>query len=131
MASTKRPATKSKSKSAAAATATKKKRGPGRPKGSGMVNRPPKLSASQRTAAKAAAAGEKPPISPVTGLPVREKIHLPIKGYGRLNGFEVLENLFGKTLPQLKQILTYEEAHQARRMVIDRINDMLRRATQK
>lgn len=66
-------------------------------------------------------------LSPITGLPVREKIHLPIKGFGRFNGFQVLENLFGKTPAQLKEILAYEEKHQARRMVIDRINDMLRR----
>jgi hypothetical protein len=68
------------------------------------------------------------PISPITGLKVREKIHLPIKGFGRLNGFGVLENLFGKSTAQLKQILEYEEKHQGRRMVIDRINDMLRRS---
>lgn len=127
MASTKRPAAKSKSKSAVA-TATAKKRGPGRPKGSGTVAKPAKSAAAQKAAAGDSA---KAPISPVTGLPVREKIHLPIKGYGRLNAFEVVENLYGKTIPQLKQILAYEENHQARRMVMDRINDVIRRATQK
>jgi hypothetical protein len=106
-------------KKAAAVAAAPARRPPGRPKGSGMVTRP--------VVAKGAAKA-KGPISPVTGLPVREKIHLPIKGFGRLNGFGVLENLFGKTPAELKQILAYEEKHQARRMVIDRIHDMLKRA---
>lgn len=115
MASTKRP-TKSK-------PAAKKKGAAGRP---AAAKSQPAKSAPK----KAATRGEssKVAISPLTGLPVREKIHLPIKGYGRLNAFEVLENLYSKTPAQLKQILAYEEKHQARRMVIDRINDMLRRA---
>src|SRR5690348_9911996 len=100
MATTKR-ATKVKAKSKPAAAAKKKKPGkPGRPRGAVTAPKPP----------RPAPAG---PISPLTGLPTREKIHLPIKGYGRLNGFQVLENLFGKTIPQLKQILAYEEKHQA------------------
>ena len=71
------------------------------------------------------------PVSPVTGLPTRQKVHLPIKGYGRYNSFQVVEMLYGKTPAELKQILAYEEQHQARRMIIDRIQDMLRRAGQK
>lgn len=67
------------------------------------------------------------PISPVTGLPTRTKVHLPIKGFGRLNAFQVLENLYGHSAQDLKRILEYEERHQNRRMVIDRINDLLRR----
>ena len=103
-----------KSKGKAKGTTKKKGSAPGKKKGA--VAKP--------QAAKKA----RVPISALTGLPVREKIHLPIQGYGRLNGFGVLENLFGKSVAQLKEILEYEEKHQARRMVIDRINDMLRRA---
>jgi hypothetical protein len=67
------------------------------------------------------------PISPVTGLPTRAKVHLPIKGYGRLNAFQVLEQLYGHSPLDLKRILDYESLHQNRRMVTDRITDLLRR----
>ena len=108
MATAKRP-TRAKPKSKSAGT-TKKK----------VAAKAPTRAASPKQPAA--------PISAVTGLPIREKVHLPIKGYGRFNAFQVVENLFGKTTAQLKQILEYEQKHQARRMIIDRINDMLRRA---
>lgn len=84
--------------------------------------------AASRPSTRKAAATPPAPVSPVTGQPTREKVHLPIKGYGRLNGFQVLENLYGKSVKDLQRILDYEQRHQARRMVIDRINDMVRRA---
>jgi hypothetical protein len=82
---------------------------------------------AQGVAAGSSAAAAEAPISPVTGLPTRTKVHLPIKGFGRLNAFQVLENLYGHSAQDLKRILEYEERHQNRRMVIDRINDLLRR----
>jgi hypothetical protein len=87
----------------------------------------PSKGAQGMAATASAPAATEVPISPVTGLPTRTKVHLPIKGFGRLNAFQVLENLYGHSAQDLKRILEYEERHQNRRMVIDRINDLLRR----
>jgi hypothetical protein len=130
MATTKRP---TKSKPAPAAAAAKKKKAPAaRPAPAAKAAAAaPKQQTPKPAGQKWSTRGGEPAkvvISPLTGLPVREKIHLPIKGYGRLNAFQVVENLYGKSVAQLKQILEYEEKHQGRRMVIDRINDMIRRA---
>lgn len=118
MATAKRSASKSKKTTTKKKATTRAKAGrpAGRPKG--------------RAAGKPAAAEttSRAPISPLTGLPTREKIHLPIKGYGRYNSFQIVEQLYGKSTAELKSILAYEEKHQARRMVTDRIKDMLRRA---